>query len=446
MKTQLVPSPSPAVRTPSAHRKHVVSLALMLSASGCSSDAWAEIYPNLPDLFDPDNNPPEPDSSEPEAPKPDAPATEPTEVSAPRIVTTYEGGALVLDGSSLEVVDEISLEGFLRLNPAGDDRHLVVSTGDAFRFLDTGVTIEDHGDHAHYYAVPPELTDLTVSSQKPGHVTHNAGLTALFSDGSGRVELFDPTTLESGKTQFISYMTAEPHHGVAVALALPEGGLLVTVGTEESRSGAAALDAERQTTASSDECPGVHGETIAQNGVISLGCQDGALIYRDGAFHKAASPDAEGAIGTQVGSMESAIVLGDYNTDHESELARPEHVSLIDTQADSIQLVNLGASYSFRSLARGPAGEALVLGTDGAIHVIDPQLGEVVDRIEVVGEWSEPADWQEPRPTLRVVGAKAYVTEPATSSIHLVDLGSGDVVRSAELPYVPNELSGAAGH
>ncbi|HTU59647.1 MAG TPA: zinc metallochaperone AztD [Polyangiales bacterium] len=413
----------------------MVSLVLVLSASGCSSDAWAEIYPNLPDIFDPDNNPSEPD----------APA-DPTEVSGPRIVTTHEGGALVLDGSSLAVVDEIPLEGFLRLNPAGDDRHVIVSTGEAFRFLDTGVTIDDHGDHAHYYAVPPELTDLTVSSQKPGHVTHNAGLTALFSDGSGIVELFDPTTLESGTTKFTTYTTAAPHHGLAVALALPEGGLLVTVGTEESRSGAAALDAERQTTASSDECPGVHGETIAQGGVISLGCEDGALLYRDGAFHKAASPDAQGSIGSQVGSTESPIVLGDYNTDHESELARPEHVSLIDTQADSIRVVALGASYSFRSLARGPAGEAFVLGTDGAIHVIDPQLGEVVDRIAVVAAWSEPADWQEPRPALRVVGSKAYVTEPASSRIHLVDLGSGDVVRSVELPYVPNEVSGAAGH
>lgn len=446
MKKLLVDHLVSAVRVPSARRKHVVSLVLMLSASGCSSDVWAEIYPNLPDIFDPETESPEPESPEPEAPKPDAPAGEPTEVSAQRIVTTYEGGVLVLDGSSLAVVDEIPLEGFLRLNPAGDERHVIVSAGNAFRFLDTGVTVEEHGDHSHYYAVPPELTDLVVNSQEPGHVTHNAGLTALFSDGSGRVELFDPTTLESGTTEFSLFTTPAAHHGLAVAVALPEGGLLVTVGTEESRSGAAVLDAERQTIASADSCPGVHGETVAQDSVVSLGCEDGALIYRDGAFHKAQSPDAKGAIGTQVGSVDSAIVLGDYNTDHESELARPENVSLIDTRADSIRLVSLGTSYSFRSLARGPAGEALVLGTDGAIHVIDPQAGEVVDHIEVVAEWSEPADWQEARPALRVVGSKAYVTEPASSRIHVVDLTSGEVVRSAELPHVPNELNAAAGH
>jgi DNA-binding beta-propeller fold protein YncE len=441
MNNHVVDDPSTSERAPSVRRKHVVSLALMLSASGCTSDVWAEIYPNLPDVFDGDNESPDPDS-----PKPDAPDNERTEVSGPRIVTTHEGGVLVLDGSSLAVVEELPLEGFLRLNAAGDDRHVVISTGDAFRFLDTGVSIDDHGDHAHDYAVPPELTSLVVKSVEPGHVTHNAGLTALFSDGSGRVELFDPSTLASGTTEFSLYTAAAAHHGVAVALALPEGGLLVTVGTEEARSGAMALDAQRQTTASADNCPGVHGETIAKGSVISLGCEDGALIYRDGAFHKVQSPDAYGRIGNQSGSTESTIVLGDYKVDPDAELERPERVALIDTQASTLRLVDLGTSYTFRSLARGPEGEALVLGTDGAIHVIDPQRGEVVDRIEVVAAWSESLEWQEPRPALRVVGEKAYVTDPAKSSVHIVDLSSGEVVRSAELPYVPNEISAATGH
>jgi hypothetical protein len=429
------------VCAPRARGTHLVSLALVLSGSGCSSEVWSEIYPHLPGIFDGETESPDPD-----APTPQEPAPEQTEVSGPRIVTTHEGGALVLDGSSLAVVDEVSLAGFLRLNPAGDDRHLVISTGDAYRFLDTGVTIDDHGDHAHYYAEPPKLLDLSVPGNKPGHVTHNAGLTALFSDGSGIVELFDPRTLASGNTTFSTYTAAAAHHGVAVALALPEGGLLVTIGTEEARTGAMALDAGRQTIASADNCPGVHGETIARDGVIALGCEDGALLFRDGAFHKVQSPDAYGRIGNQSGSAESAIVLGDYKVDPDAELERPERVALIDTQADTLRLVDLGASYTFRSLARGPAGEALVLATDGAIHVIDPQLGEVVDRIEVVPAWSEPTEWQQPRPTLKVVGSQAYVTEPATSQLHLIDLNTGEVVRSAQLPYVPNELGDATAH
>jgi hypothetical protein len=273
-------------------------------------------------------------------------------------------------------------------------------------------------------------------------VTHNAGITALFSDGSGRVELFDPMTLESGTTRFSTYTAPAPHHGVAVALSLPDDGLLVTVGTETARTGAVALDAERKVIASSDQCPGVHGETVAQGGAVALGCKDGVLVYRDGAFHKVASPDATGAISTQAGSDRSPITLGDYYVDPDAEFERPERVALIDTQAETMHIVDLGTSYSWRSLARGPAGEALVLGTDGAIHVIDPQSGQLVNSIPVVAPWAEPTDWQQPRPVLKVVGSYGYVTEPATSRIYLVDLGNGQVVRSAQLPHVPNELSG----
>ena len=101
--------------------------------------------------------------------------------------------------------------------------------------------------------------------------------------------------------------------------------------------------------------------------------------------------------------------------------------------------MDLGVSYSFRSLGRGPAGEALVLGTDGALHVIDPLDGRVTADIPVVGAWEEPEVWQDPRPALFVLGSKAYVTEPATSSIHAVDLKTGKVVKSAELAHAPKK-------
>ncbi|MET0341372.1 MAG: hypothetical protein ABW252_10235 [Polyangiales bacterium] len=339
---------------------------------------------------------------------------------------------------------EVPTGSLLRINPAGDHRHVVISTGSSFRFLDTGVTFVDHEDHVHYFADPPKLTELARPSQKPGHVVNNAGITALFSDGSGLVELFDASTLKSGAPTFTPYMAAAPHHGVAVPLATPAGGLVVSVGTETARTGAVALDAARQVIASADNCPGLHGEAVAQGGAVSLGCKDGALIYRDGTFRKAQSPAAFGQIGTQLGSDRSPVLLGDFFVDADAEFERPTQVSLIDSQSATLRLVNLGTSYSWRSLARGADGEALVLGTDGAIHVIDPKLGTVVDRIAVVAPWTEPTAWQEPRPVLTVVDGHAFVTEPATSRIHKVDLGQGAVVRTAQLPRVPNELTGAS--
>ncbi|MDN5721027.1 MAG: hypothetical protein L0H07_12805, partial [Corynebacterium sp.] len=108
-------------------------------------------------------------------------------------------------------------------------------------------------------------------------------------------------------------------------------------------------------------------------------------------------------------------------------------------------LVELGTSYSFRSLARGPEGEALVLGTDGKLHVIDPETGEETDAWDVVDEWEEPVEWQEARPTLFVQGDRAYVSEPSSNELHVVDLSNGEILTSAELPETPNELTGVTG-
>ncbi|MDQ0077536.1 hypothetical protein [Arthrobacter oryzae] len=53
----------------------------------------------------------------------------------PTLVMTHAEGIAVLDAASLEVVGEAELAGFNRLNPAGDGRHVLVSTGNAFRCL-----------------------------------------------------------------------------------------------------------------------------------------------------------------------------------------------------------------------------------------------------------------------------------------------------------------------
>ncbi|MCY1230249.1 hypothetical protein D9M72_426550 [compost metagenome] len=189
----------------------------------------------------------------------------------------------------------------------------------------------------------------------------------------------------------------------------------------------------------------MHGEAVAGPEAVVVGCEDGMLIYRDGRISKVASPDAYGRMGNQAGSPKSPVVLGDYKVVKDAALERPTRVSLVNTETGALRLVELGTSYSFRSLGRGPAGEALVLGTDGALRVIDPLTGSITSTIPVVDAWEESETWQDPRPTLFVQGSTAYITEPASSAIHAVDLSSGKVAKSAELAHVPNELTGVSG-
>lgn len=372
-------------------------------------------------------------------------ATPPTEQTSttPRLVLSYDGGAMVLDATTLENLGEVDVDGFTRLNPAGDGRHVLITTGEAFKVLDTGTWSSTHGDHSHYYTTSPAMSDVEFAANEPGHVVRHAGKTALFNDGSGLVEIFDPAQLAKRQPRTDTYTTPEAHHGVAVALA--GGGLLTTIGNSHARNGIAILDADRKEVLRNEQCPGIHGEATAAAETIVLGCQDGLLVYRDGVITKVQSPDTYGRIGNQAGSKESDIVLGDYKTDPDAELERPQIISLANTTTTELKLVDLETNYTFRSLARGPHGEALVLGTDGAIHVIDPNTGEVTQKIAVIDEWTEPAEWQEPRPTLFVADHTAYVTDPASKKLIAVDLADARILAETTLDHTPNELTGVTG-
>jgi hypothetical protein len=342
------------------------------------------------------------------------------------LVATYDGGLSIIDSTTLKVVQNIPLDGFNRVNPAGNDRHVMVSTSTGFRVLD---------------AVGAQLIKDEFTAPEPGHVVHHAGKTVLFSDGAGKAIAFDPRRLGNGLPKASTYTSRHPHHGVAIELA--DGSLLATLGTEEERTGAQVLDKNRKEIARNEDCPGVHGEATAKDEAVLIGCENGALLYKDGKFTKVQAPDEYGRIGNQAGHEKSPVVLGDYKTDPDAELERPERVSLIDTRTGDLKLVDLGTSYTFRSLGRGPHGEALVLGTDGALHVIDPERGEVTKKIEIMGEWREPLEWQQPRPTLHVRDHIAYVTDPGAKTLYAIDIESGKVKTKAELPRTPNELTGA---
>ncbi|WP_255396093.1 hypothetical protein [Kocuria sp. CNJ-770] len=189
----------------------------------------------------------------------------------------------------------------------------------------------------------------------------------------------------------------------------------------------------------------MHGEAAAaptaQGDVISLGCENGPVVYRDGAFHKVAVQEDYQRSGNQFGSHGSPVVLADYKTDADAEQERPTRIGLIDTRTDEIRTVDAGSAYWFRSLARGPEGEALVLTYDGQLNILDADTGDVLHEVAVVEPWEEPEEWQEPGPAVKVAGDRAYVTDAAARKLHVVDIAAGTVVDSFDLPETPTEIA-----
>ena len=381
-----------------------------------------------------------------------APTTDRTEVGAltPRIVLAHEGGVTTLDSADGSTLDATELEGYVRLNPAGDGRHVAVSASDAVTMYDTGLIAQGHGDHFHYYVQDPALTDLSVDAPHPGHVVPHADRTAIFADGTGEITVIDPAGLGDGELDVLRETATEaPHHGVAVPLS--DGGLLTTQGTEDARSIVQALDADGNVTAETTGCPGVHGEAAARatgsGDVISLGCENGPVIYRDGEFHKVAVEGDYRRSGNQKGDEDSPIVLADHKVeaDPAGGVERPTEIALIDTRDATMRTVDLGAEYWFRSLDRGPDGEALVLTTDGELNILDPETGETLHEVPVTGEWTEPAQWQQPGPMMDVADGTAFVVDPAAQTLSMVDVASGEIYRELDLPVVPHEIQVTTG-
>jgi DNA-binding beta-propeller fold protein YncE len=365
------------------------------------------------------------ESSEPSSAPADITVAEP-------VVTTYDGGVAVLDGETLQVMADVPMEGFLRVNPAGDDSHVLVTTAEGFQALN---------------ATTGRLTDVLFPAVEAGHVVVHGENTVLFADGTGEVTIFDPHALvDGGMPETVKFTAPQAHHGVAVVL--EDGTRLRSEGDEEGRTGAVAMDAAGQEIARSSDCPGLHGEGVTGAEVAVFGCENGVLIYQAGAFTKVPAPGDYGRSGTVKGHPESPIALADFKIDPDAELERPNQFALVDTATNQLRVVPLpaGVSYSWRSLERGPHAEALILGTDGKLHVIDPVTAEIVRSVDVVAPWSEPEDWQQPRPAVFTRDHDVYVTDPASKEIHLVDIDTGEITTTATLPNTPNEISGPVGH
>lgn len=360
---------------------------------------------------------------------------------------------MILDGKTFEVIQTIEKEGFLRLQPAGDNRHLVVADGSSYTMLDMGAWTQAHGDHDHYYTTTPTLTSLSFAADGTGHVITDYGRSAMFADNTGTIEVYSPADLTGADQYTAASVSTEtitlpsPHHGLAIPL--ENNQYLVSVGTEDARTGAAVINADGSVVTENLDCPGIHGEAIAANNTFTVGCQDGALIYSEGTFTKVSNPeDPYSRSGNQAGDPNSEIVLADYKTDKEAELERPEQFSLINTVTKERTKIALpeGVSYTFRSLARGPESSHLLLTTDGKLRFW-AEDGTELGSVDIMDPWTESTVWQDPRPAIWVDGETAYVTDPASKKLHVISLakiaeGSAEVFASVDLPQVPNEING----
>lgn len=358
----------------------------------------------------------------------------------PRLAVTHDDGVVVLDAATLDVVADIPTDATPRAVAAEDGRHAFLTDPEGVSVLDLGVWSDAHGDHGHSYETEPALTDLRFELAKPSHVVEHDGVTALFGDGEGEVVLVDTSDLADGADELRRIELRAAHHGVA--LQLEDGVVLTTDGDETANDSVVALDADGEELARTDDCTGIHGETIAAGETVAFGCIGAVTTYADGAFDRIALPDADGRVGGPKGDAESPVLFADYS--RESQEGR-DTVALIDVESGTVRLVALPTGYSYSSLARDGEDRGVVLGLDGALHLIDLETGEITTSIPAIDAWTAPEGHGTPTPGVVVHDGVAYVTEPAANRVTAVDLDGASVLAEAELDVAPRQAAVVSG-
>lgn len=354
---------------------------------------------------------------------------EATATDGTRVAVAYAGGVLVVDGETLDVIADLPSDDFVRVNPAGDDRHVVVTTAEGFQFLDMRSA---------------ELTDLVVDAAAAGHVVRHGGKTVLYDDATSDTTIFETAelaTMDGALPDAEVISGVEAHHGVSVIL--EDGAFVTTVGDATGRTGIRVVDAAGAEIATSADCPAVHGEGAAQNEALVFGCENGALLYTDGEITKLTSPDEFGRIGNAYASENSPLVVMDYKDDPDAEGSLLSNIALVDTEEKTLEKVALpdGVSYTWRGVVRAPSGDVFMIATDGQLHVIDPATGAITESYGAIDAWEGPSEWQEQHPAIAIAGDVVYVTDSANSTIIALDAATGEQIASSELPEVPNEIA-----
>lgn len=119
---------------------------------------------------------------------------------------------------------------------------------------------------------------------------------------------------------------------------------------------------------------------------------------------------------------------------------RPTRVALVDTRTAQLSLVELGSAYWFRSFARGPQGQGLVLTYDGNVQVIDVNTGKVTAKIAAIKPWREKDKWQDAGPMIKTAGNLAYVTDAESKELIVIDLTTNKVKDRFQLNFAPVEM------
>lgn len=306
-----------------------------------------------------------------------------------------------------------------------DGRYALVTTQDGVKVFDTGAWTVDHGDHVHYYSSAPGPVG-TISIPDAGAVAGDGSAIAVFSESGGYAAIYKHKDLDARQVVESARITSTPHQGMVIPY---EGHFIASVAGEGAAPGAVEVrDATNGTVLSEQPCAGSSAHATTRVGVV-LACTDGALLITEdeGQFAAEKIPYPADAAGIppvtrlehRKGSNELAAPAGDGGIWHLNVSKRSwKHLKT------PVPVVTASAV--------GDSKRVLALGVDGSLMTFNPSSGEVTAHAEMLAPLSAGAA---AAPQLRIDTARAYLSDPAGSTVREIDYADGlRVARTFDVP------------
>ena len=330
-------------------------------------------------------------------------------------------------------------------------------------FIDSGLLIEDHGDHLHEYEYAPVRSDYTLNGPRPTHIVKNDDEMIIFYDGNA--ESGESASVQVLKDSDISGETSElPHidysvnmHGVAqsqddgeylLSTILRDAADSTSSGSLPDQVGVYHLHGTEYTQEQVLDvtCPDLHG--AAQNDdYVAFGCSDGVLVTHehDGTYEsvKIENTDAVGSsrIGGLYGHDESESLIGVAAGTLIAVNPGVNTMEALEWQlADDVSAV----SYAFSHEAE----YFLVLDSAGYLNILNAHShdGEahwvLVDSIDISEEdVSTMPEGMKFSMTVAQNGDYVYVADPIAQHILQIDLETMSITRDYEIGFAAQALT-----
>lgn len=324
---------------------------------------------------------------------------------------------------------------------------LAVQGGDngQIEFIDSGLYLEEHGDHFDLIETLPSLLAYQLLGDRPAHIAQAEGKIAVFFDGNAgapsQVQVLDEHDLEDNHEPALLEYTTNQHGAAQIRgehlLASVRGPEANPDSTLPNQVALYHLNEGHYDQEQLFEvvCPGLQGS--AQNhDFVAFGCTDGALIIEE--------DELDHSFSARKLSSEVRI-SGLYGHDYLEQFVGTgsDQLFLVDpTGEGSISPLSWSSderlspvAYAFVEDGKGFA----ILDNQGGLTVLHSHDWDASERLQVTHSDAAP-EGSKFELSVSGDGHFAFVTDPAESEIMIVDLETMEVIDTIVLDFTPDKL------